>query len=180
MTVRLRFVDTESSLVSRIIRSAEMGALWSHVECVTPDGKYLGSVMNGNPDGVAARDPTYDTTWTRELFVDVPATAEQEAAFWKAAYSRIGTPYDLEALGIMADGVLTGSAPDLGSTNSLICSAFQTQNLLAAGIVKTAPFSVRLATPRDVLAMCAALIDIPLLQINIAPAKLIFKVGHAG
>jgi hypothetical protein len=157
MAVRLRFVDTNDSLVSRVIRGAELGFAYSHVEAVTPDGQYLGALSDG---GVQSRPSTYDTTWTRQLFVDVPATDQQSAAFFGFLHSKIGLPYDFAAIAEMADGVLTGEAPDWTAANAYICSALQTAALLTAGLIKSAPATVRLATPRDVLVACAALTPI--------------------
>lgn len=158
MSIRLRFVDTNDNLISRIIRGAELGVPWSHVEAVTPDGLYLGALMDG---GVQARLASYDTTWTRQLFVDVPATAEQEATFFTLLRSKIGLPYDELAIAELAEGALTGEAPSWPDMQAYICSALQTAALLAAGIIKGAPATVRLATPRDVLVGCAALVAIP-------------------
>lgn len=154
MTVRLRFVDTQGDFVSAVIRGAQFGVAYSHVEAVTPDGFYLGALMSG---GVQKRPATYDTTWTSELFVDVPATDAQAAMFYAFLTSKIGLLYDELAILEMAAGVLTGEAQDWPSADAYICSALQTAALLTAGLVKGAPATVRLATPRDVLVGCAAL-----------------------
>ena len=157
MAIRLRFVSA-NDLFSRIIRGAEMGFTWSHVESVTPGGLYLGSVIQG---GVQARPSDYDKgQWTQELFVDLPATDGQSQAFYAFLVSQVGKKYDEEAIGEMAIGELTGEAPDWANASSWICSALQTAALLTAGIVKAAPATVRLATPRDVLCMCSALTNV--------------------
>jgi hypothetical protein len=57
----------------------------------------------------------------------------------------------------MADGVVTGEAPNWPDSPSWICSALITAGLLTAEIIKAAPATVRLATPRDVLVACSAL-----------------------
>jgi hypothetical protein len=178
MSVRLRFVDTQSNLVSRIIRGAELGVPWSHVEAVTPTGLYLGAISvieGGFHAGVQARDPSYDKTWTKHLLVDVPATPAQELAFFGFLQSKIGLPYDLEAIAEMAEGALTGEAPDWANADAYICSALVTAALLAANMVFTAPATVRLATPRDVLVMCAALGPIGPPVLNSKPEKMIWN-----
>lgn len=157
MAVKLKFVDTNDNLVSRVIRGAELGLAYSHVEAVTPNGQYLGALSDG---GVQSRPSTYDTTWSQQLFVDVPATDPQAAAFYAFLQSKIGLPYDFTAIEEMADGALTGEAPDWSAANAYICSALQTAALLTAGLIKSAPATVRLATPRDVLVACAALTPI--------------------
>jgi hypothetical protein len=157
VTVRLRFV-TATDIFSRIIRGAEMGFWASHTEAVTPTGQYLGALTSG---GVQARPAWYDNgQWTQELFVDLPATDAQSAVFYAFLTAQIGKPYDEEAIGEMAIGELTGEAPDWANASSWICSALQTAALLTAGIVKAAPATVRLATPRDVLCMCSALTNV--------------------
>jgi hypothetical protein len=157
MSVILRFVDTQSNWVSAIIRGAQFGVCYSHVEAVTKEGFYLGALMSG---GVQLRPSTYDTTWTSELFVGVPTTDEQEAIFWDFLMSKIGLPYDHAAIIEMAAGVLTGEAQHWPTAQAFICSALQTAALLTAGIIKGAPATVRLAMPRDVLVACAALTPI--------------------
>jgi hypothetical protein len=158
MTVRLRFVeDGPHDLVARVIRGAQMGLPWSHVEAVTPEGPYLGSRFAG---GVQARQPSYDTEWVRQLFVDVPATVEQEAAFWAFLTSKIGLPYDDIAICEMAAGALLGTVPEWDVAIAYICSAAQAAALLSAEFIKEAPAGIRLATPRDVLAMCGTLTTI--------------------
>ena len=153
-TLRLRFVDSNDNLVARVIRGAQMGLPWSHVEAVIPDGLYLGALIDG---GVQARLPAYDSSWTRQLFVDVPATDLQLQTWSNFLGSKIGLPYDEAAIAEMAEGTLTGAAPAWDQASAYICSALQTAALLAAGIVKSAPAGVRLATPRDVLIACGAL-----------------------
>jgi hypothetical protein len=150
----LRFV-TASDLVSQAIRGGEMGFWASHVEALMPDGTLLGAHVDG---GVQARARDYDKgQWTKELFVTLPCSADEDAAFEAFLRSQISKPYDLTALGEMAIGVVTGEAPDWTQSPAWICSALQTAALLTAGIIKGAPATVRLATPRDVLVACAAL-----------------------
>ena len=151
-SVTLRFV-TDGDIVSAAIRGGEMGFWASHVEALTPDDKLLGAHYDG---GVQARARSYDAgQWKQELFVTLPATDAQAAAFYAFLMSQVGKPYDMTAIGEMALGVVTGEAPNWAQSPSWICSALQTAALLTAGLMKAAPASVRLATPRDVLVGCA-------------------------
>lgn len=135
-----------------------MGFWCSHVEAVTPEGYYLGALLSG---GVNNRPPDYDKRqWTQQLFVDVPSTEAQATAFYQFLGLQVGKPYDELAIGEMAVGELTGEAPNWKDPPSWICSALQTAALLTAGIIKGAPATVRLATPRDVLCACSALAEI--------------------
>lgn len=75
----------------------------SHVECVTPDGKWLGQHMEG---GMLARPAGYDHDQVEimadsrrcEILVALPCTPEQHDAFYKSANDSIGQPYDWEAI----------------------------------------------------------------------------------
>jgi len=150
----LRFV-TANDLVSQAIRGGEMGFWASHVEALMPGGALLGAHFDG---GVQARPRDYDKgQWTRDLFVALPCSAEQDAAFEAFLRTQICKPYDMAAIGEMAIGALTGEAPDWPNSPAWICSSLITAALLTARLVKGAPATVRLATPRDVLVACAAL-----------------------
>lgn len=151
--ITLRFV-TANDLISKAIRGGEMGFWASHVEAKMADGALLGAHADG---GVQARAADYDKTYVHDLYVTVPCTDEQAVSFEAFLRSQLQKPYDLEAIGEMAIGFLTGEAPDWSSSPSWICSALQTAALLTAGIIKGAPATVRLATPRDVLVACSAL-----------------------
>jgi hypothetical protein len=154
--IRLRFVAGDD-LFSRIIRGAQLGFSLTHVEAVTPEGTLLGAHTDG---GVQNRTPGYDEgRWTKQLFVDLPATTAQAHAFYSFLIGQVGKAYDMDALAEMAEGVLGIPLPDAPAhlATAWICSALQTAALLTAGIVRAAPATVRRATPRDVLCMCAAL-----------------------
>lgn len=156
MSVTLRFV-TDGDVISHAIRGGEMGFWASHVEALTPDRKLLGAHYSG---GVQARAAGYDAgQWSQQLYVAVPATDEQAAAFYAFLASQIGKPYDMNAICGLALGALLAETPDWPSAPSWICSALQTAALLTAGIIKAAPAGVRFATPRDVLVACAALTE---------------------
>lgn len=159
MSITLRFVsDGTGDLISRCIRGGQLGCWPSHVECRMPDGTLLGA---HEPGGVQARAPGYDIgLWAEQLYVDVPCTVGQAEMFHAFLTAQVGKPYDLIAIGEMAEGALTGEALSWPLSGSWICSALQTAALLSAGIIKGAPATVRLATPRDVLVACAALVAI--------------------
>lgn len=162
--ITLRFV-TAGDLISRAIRGGELGFWASHVECRMPDGTLLGAHADG---GVASRPADYDKSWTQQMFVDVPCRDDQAAAFHAFLLEQVGKPYDMEAICELADGFLTGEARDWSDPPSWICSALQTASLLTAGIIMAAPAGVRLATPRDVLVACAALVILPALELRTA------------
>ena len=50
------------------------------------------------------------------------------------------------AIAEMADGFVTGEAPNWPTKPSWICSALQTAAMLTAGIIKGAPATIELAT----------------------------------
>ena len=156
MTIILRFVSSDD-LASRIIRGAELGFTYQHVEAQMADGTLLGAHISG---GVQARAADYDIAYQQDLYVELPCADAQSVVFENFLRGQLGKPYDVLALAEMADGVLTGEAPDWPSSPSWICSALQTAALLTAGVIKGAPATVRLATPRDVLVACAALTTI--------------------
>lgn len=175
MSITLRFVggagktDILGSLVSRTIAGAELGFWADHVEALTPDGTLLGAHAKG---GVQARPKGYDgADYAQDLYVTLPATDIKSAAFYATLASQIGKPYDMAAIGEMAVGVLAGEAPDWQTSPSWICSALQIAALLTAGIVHAAPATVRLATPRDVMMMCAALVPIDNPQSPLSSAR---------
>lgn len=157
MPVTLRFV-TGPGLVWSIIRRSEMGLWAGHVEALMPDGTLLGAHQDG---GVQARPRYYDKgQWTQEAFVTLPATAKQQTAFEAFLRLQIGKPYDMGAVEEMAIGELTGEAPSWPESPAWICSALVMAALLTAGLIKAAPATVRLATPRDVLVGCGFLVSI--------------------
>lgn len=155
MSVTLRFVSS-NDLISRIIRGGELGFRYQHVEALMSDGSLLGA----HGDGVDARPRDYDKSYVEDLYVTVPCETAQALVFESFLRSQVGKPYDFDAIAEMADGFLTGEAPDWTQSPSWICSALQTAALLTAGIIHGAPATVRLATPRDVLVACAALTPI--------------------
>lgn len=117
---RLRFVrcsDTLSGLIADREGVEALPFTPSHVECVVGGG-YLGAHLDG---GVAVRPVGYDAaTLVHELFVDLPATDEQAAAFDKFVHGLVGAPYDWQA-------ILDFLVPtDLHGPGDYICSAAMT------------------------------------------------------
>ena len=168
MSITLRFVSS-NDMVSRIIRGGELGFPYQHVEAQMPDGSLLGAHASG---GVQARPADYDKDYIQDLYVTVPCLPDAVAIFHDFLRSQIGKPYDMGAIAEMADGFVTGEAPNWPSSPSWICSALQTAAMLTAGIIKGAPATVRLATPRDVLVACAALTTIGEPKANPAVSKI--------
>lgn len=142
MTIRLRFVHCHDPISDGIV--FDTGGLYSHAECVTPDGKYLGAHADG---GVQARPSDYDKgQFDRELFVDLPADDAMTAAFYAWAVKHIGEPYDFAAI---RGFVLHMNDHDKGK---VICSALMTLCLRDCGWFAT-PLSLpaHQISPRDLL-----------------------------
>lgn len=103
--IRLRFVRSKG-WQSDLIATREkpcMPFTPSHVECVTPDGKWLGQHMDG---GMLARDAGYDHDQVAimddgrrcETIVSLPCEPKMADAFYGAAQDSIGEPYDWKAI----------------------------------------------------------------------------------
>ncbi len=138
--IRLRFVQGNDPISRAII--LETGGLWSHVECVRPDGRYLGAHADG---GVQARRSDYDAgQFDLQKFLDLPADPAMTAAFYAAADKHVGEPYDLLAIA----GFL--SHLDLHGKRKVICSALVTLLLRDCGWFAT-PLSepAHQISPRD-------------------------------
>src|ERR1700722_3247388 len=87
---------TDNDPISHIIRGGELGFWASHVETITPDGYLLGAHYDG---GVAKRARDYDKDiWLEETFITIPTSTYQARAFYDFANSKIGLPYDMEAI----------------------------------------------------------------------------------
>lgn len=128
MTIRLRFVSgkDDTSLLIRLRAGLCMPITPSHVECVTPDGLYLGQHFDG---GMQARPQGYDKAWLEaDCFVDLPASDDQTRAFYAFMTAKIGEPYDWKAI----LGFVTFSNEHI--LNHAICSAIQVLGLRAPGV----------------------------------------------
>jgi hypothetical protein len=151
--IKLRFVTCHDP-ISQGIRLREN--FWaSHVEAVTPQGKYLGAHCDG---GVQARDVGYDAqVLQQELFVELPETAPGQADEFYAFLNRhIGEPYDFESI----LGFLVPNIP-AHEPQHVICSALQALALrqcqwFATPLVEPA----HKITPRDLLLIISGRIEI--------------------
>lgn len=151
--IRLRFVTCHDP-ISQGIRLREN--FWaSHVEAVTPEGKYLGAHCDG---GVQARPVDYDAPiLQQELFVDLAETAPGQGDEFYAFLNRhIGEPYDFES-------ILGFLVPDIPAhqPQHVICSALQALALrqcrwFAAPLVEPA----HKITPRDLLLIISGRVDV--------------------
>lgn len=151
--IRLRFVTCRDP-ISEGIRLREN--FWaSHVEAVTPEGKYLGAHSDG---GVQAREVGYDAgILQQELFVDLPETAPGQAQGFYAFLDRhIGEPYDFKSiLGFLVPAIAAHQP------RHIICSALQALALrqcewFATQLVEPA----HKITPRDLLLIISARIRV--------------------
>lgn len=140
----------------------------SHVECVTPAGKWLGQHM---PAGMVARDAGYDHDDVAvmepteacpdgrcEIFVRLPVTQAQADAFYAAADEAIGEPYDWKA--IVGFGVTFHEHEKFHA----ICSAKMLLLCRAKGCeIFRWPTTVpaHLVDPRDFMLMLSILVEIP-------------------
>ena len=152
MPIRLRFVYSDDPFSNAIL--LDTGGLYSHVEAVTPDGKYLGALSNG---GVRARPADYDAgLFKRQLFVDLPADAAMTAKFYHYLGAVVGEPYDFGAIaGFVAH-------MDVHQKGRVICSALQTLALRGCGWFAT-PLAALAheISPRDLLLIISGRVSIP-------------------
>lgn len=92
--ITLRFVS-HPGIFNWACSIAQYGFWSTHCEAVTPEGTYIGAIS----DGVKARKREYDAgLFSKELFVEVKATADQAAIFYAFVESQIGKPYDTWAI----------------------------------------------------------------------------------
>lgn len=136
-TIDVRFVRC-AGFISELITYKESNKYCmpfgpSHVECVTPDGRWLGQHGFG---GMEARPAGYDHNQVEvmpdgrrcEIIVSLPCTQEQHDAFYGYMISKIGMPYDwVSLLGF----VVTGE--DFHQVGHLVCSAIVTAGLRTKG-----------------------------------------------
>lgn len=158
--IRLRFVAGNDNVSLAIILRSQvcMPFTPSHVECVTPDGKYLGQHARG---GMSSRDPGYDHDYLHhELFVDLPATQDQTDAFYAYMIGALGEPYDWKA-------IVSFALPfNFHVFGHAICSAKVTLGLRTKGcewFPSGVPLAVpaHLISPRDLLFALSAIVEIP-------------------
>lgn len=154
----LRFVRSKgfSSDAIVLLEKTCMPFTPSHVECVTPDGKWLGQHSDGgmmarpagyDHDGVATMAPTAACPDGRcEIFVKLPCAQAEADAFYKYMTDSIGQPYDWEAIIGFAD------PHHHHLLNHAICSAKCELGLRACGYFPwPTVVPAHLVDPRDLL-----------------------------
>jgi hypothetical protein len=153
----LRFVQG-SGLISQAIVAQSKTAMPftpSHVETLSEDGLFcIGAHIDG---GIAARPAGYDKAETlHELLLTLPATSQQDRAFWDFMKSKIGEPYDWHAI----IGFLIPAHEH--TVNTAICSAVATLGLRACDwFASPLAAPAHLISPRDLLLMLSARIEVP-------------------
>lgn len=140
----LRFVSGKD-IESLAIRARE-NFPYSHVEAVTPEGKYLGAHAKG---GVAARDPGYDASYLdHDYLLTIPEDrAGQAEEFYAFLRRHIGEPYDFKSiLGFIVPGVWEHQ------NQHIICSALMTLGLRQCEWFKTPLVEgAHKVSPRDLM-----------------------------
>lgn len=148
--IRLQFVRAPG-FSSDIISLYERG--WpSHVDAVLPDGRLLGArsdSVGGAPPGVQIRAPNYEE-WTERRLIQLEADAATQLKFWAFLQSKIGAPYDTQAIFAFPFN------KDWGSPDSFICSGLQTAALTACKWFPKPPaLPHEMVTPWELLLMTA-------------------------
>jgi hypothetical protein len=110
-------VHVPETLTDLILFDSDSPNGYSHVEAVTPDGKYLGA----HTTGVEARPMDYDAgKFNRQKFLFLPADDAASAKFYHYLRAVIGEGYDYGAI----FGFVTHF--DLNNKHTVICSGLQT------------------------------------------------------
>jgi len=122
--ISIRFVTDYNSPLAFLIRADTMAPV-SHVEAVLRDGTVIGAYGGG----VARRANDADADSTNQMFVYIPRTSEQIDAWEAFLVSKIGTPYDYEAIAGFA------LHKDMHTLGHVICSALITDALRHNGVV---------------------------------------------
>ena len=166
-TLRIRFVNA-GGVSSAIIRAAQLGFLYTHVDVAVPGG-YLGAHARG---GVAIRPAGYDGARAIERFFELDVTEAQAEHFNDFLRSQLGKPYDLSAIGdfaLAAIGIrFRVAAPgDWRDHARWFCSELVVAALIDAGILVLPAdlFDARHISPEN-----AALVIGCLLFARVAPA----------
>lgn len=156
--ITLRFVS-HPGVFNWACRIAQYGFWPTHVEALMPDGTLLGAMG----DGVKARSRYYDVdgfsdapNFTREMLIEVAATAEQEEAFHSFLRGQVGKPYDTWA--IVSFYSKRSSGRDWQADDSWFCS-----ELIGAALAGCGKFPQHMAvefsrvTVRDVMLLVSTL-----------------------
>ncbi len=137
-------------LMGLVIRQGEMGFPFSHVAFLEKDWtSCIGARAEG---GVQRRGVDADAEGaTAFLVARIRCSAAQGAAWREHLESRIGQPYDMQAINDEVVSALTGAPPPWADKSAgLICSALQYVAGFAAGVFSGDPLDPRLVNPRDV------------------------------
>jgi len=153
----LRFVHCNDPISNGII--LQTGGLYSHVEAMTPDGKYLGARADS---GVEARSTDYDKDkFDRQRILQLTADEAMTARFYHYLNAVIGEPYDF--------GAIAGFAvhANLHEKAHTICSALQALALRGC-LYFPNPLSVRAheISPRDLELVLSSRADVREIQIS--------------
>ncbi len=155
--MKIRFVAGKGIISKGIIAQSKTAMPFtpSHVEVISEDGlNYIGAHIDG---GVRSRSIGYDKDETEhELILPLEATQEQDRIFYDFMISKIGEPYDWQA-------ILGFIIPEhFHVANHVICSAVSTLALRRCEWFEwpvAAP--AHLISPRDLLLMISARMQIP-------------------
>jgi uncharacterized protein YycO len=153
-SITLQFVEG-TGLGSGMIKWFGHG-LYSHVDCVLPDGTLLGArsdVMSGAPAGVQIRPAGYVNS-DKVRCVHLPATDEQSDRFYDFMKAQIGKPYN--KIGIFAFAVNASWT----SVGAWFCSQVVTAALQASGWLKDLSEPPNKIDPDDLVLILSAFIDI--------------------
>ena len=151
--IRLYFVTGRDTLVSRVIRGAELGFPYSHVGAFLPDGRVVSAHAR---DGVHVRRIEDEAPWAARADVFIPCTATQRDNHGAWLLSQVGKPYDLVAIGAMLLGLFRGRPAASGWPSAWICSALQFEALAHpdVGLFPWRPTTIRTFTPEMVMVAC--------------------------
>lgn len=128
------------------------GGIFSHVDCVLPDGRLLGARSDkiAGPAGVQIRPAGYEDWKTRVQF-SIQTNAHQEKRFYDFLNLQVGKPYDPLAIW----GFVFGRA--WRDTDAWICSELQCAALEEAKIVKPLYLASNRITPNAFALLLSAL-----------------------
>ena len=149
--MKLRFVGY-TGFYAFEIRRVSQGFWATHAECEI-DGKLIGA----RSYGVSVAEPGYDKgTFECELYVELEATSEQDAAFTEFVKAQVGKPYDKAAIFAMAEAFVTTRQRDWRSPDSWFCAELMCAALEHCGWLRPIATAVNHITPRDLVLVCSA------------------------
>jgi uncharacterized protein YycO len=149
--ITIRFVS-HPGIFDSLCKIAQYCYWPSHVEAILHDGRCLGSWFKQG--GVRIRPANYDAgSFSKELFVSIKSTPDQEARFFAFLFDQVGKPYDAIAI------ISFYSGRDWQEDDSWECT-----ELLAAGLVKCGILPENMAvkfshlTPRDLILITSTIV----------------------